>query len=258
MAEQFGTDLNGVDGHGTPSATPMTVTLGEAAERLGISMNDIRKRIRKGQLQSRQVSTAEGIAMGVELSEDRRPASEPMPPQSRKEPVAAAATVKSPPPFLVNDHEPSGPADLGEPNGNGHHGPPPNGRFHNPPMEPSESRPDIFAVVGQLGERMSDETADMQPLDIGISMAPEAHRANGRSHNGFATASRRRKFGRGVPMQDLVAALRDQINAQAEELEARRREVQELHMLLKQLHAGAFPPVAITKGSFIQRLLRPR
>ena len=46
------------------------VSIAEAARRLGVSREEIRSRIRKGELESRQMSTATGVGMGVVLPDD--------------------------------------------------------------------------------------------------------------------------------------------------------------------------------------------
>ena len=47
---------------------PVSIT--EAARRLGVSREEIQSRIRKGELESRQMSTATGVGMGVVLPDD--------------------------------------------------------------------------------------------------------------------------------------------------------------------------------------------
>ena len=56
------------------------------------------------------------------------------------------------------------------------------------------------------------------------------------------------------PWRDLVATLRAQVEAQREELEARRRETQEPHVLLQQAQTSALPPPAEPEAAWWQRL----
>jgi hypothetical protein len=55
-------------------------------------------------------------------------------------------------------------------------------------------------------------------------------------------------------LESMVATLQDRVNAQQEELEARRREVQELHVLLQQAQAAL--PAPRDNRSWWQRLWR--
>jgi hypothetical protein len=55
-------------------------------------------------------------------------------------------------------------------------------------------------------------------------------------------------------LESMVAMLQDRVNAQQEELEARRREVQELHVLLQQSQAAL--PAPKENRSWWQRLWR--
>jgi hypothetical protein len=55
-------------------------------------------------------------------------------------------------------------------------------------------------------------------------------------------------------LESMVAMLQDRVNAQQEELEARRREVQELHVLLQQAQAAL--PAPRDNRSWWQRLWR--
>ena len=66
----------------------------------------------------------------------------------------------------------------------------------------------------------------------------------------------RRRAQRGSPLRDLVATLKRQVDSQRDELESRRREVQELHVLLQQLQTRALPPPPEPKRSFWQGLWR--
>ena len=68
----------------------------------------------------------------------------------------------------------------------------------------------------------------------------------------------KRRAPRGSPTRDLVAALKRQVDSQREELESRRREVQELHVLLQQLQTRALPPPPEPKRSFWQGLWRKK
>jgi hypothetical protein len=61
-----------------------------------------------------------------------------------------------------------------------------------------------------------------------------------------------RETGEMAAMRALNARLEKQIEAQAEELEARRREVQELHVLLQQAQAAL--PAPRERGSWWKRL----
>jgi hypothetical protein len=55
-------------------------------------------------------------------------------------------------------------------------------------------------------------------------------------------------------LESMVAMLQDRVNAQQDELEARRREVQELHVLLQQVQAAL--PAPRDNRSWWQRLWR--
>ena len=70
------------------------------------------------------------------------------------------------------------------------------------------------------------------------------------------TRSPRRTLARGTPSGEMVETLQAQAEAQEEELGVRRREVQELHVLLQQLQIGAWHRVAEQKAPWWQRLLR--
>jgi excisionase family DNA binding protein len=59
------------------------ITIAQAAERLGVSMDTIRRRISKGEIKARKVPSAHGEMYVVELPEDAAP--EPAPPREKAE-----------------------------------------------------------------------------------------------------------------------------------------------------------------------------
>ena len=293
-----------------------SVTLTEASRRLGVSVEEVRNRIRRGELQARQVTTATGLAMGVDLPDAEQP-DEIAQPEQNEGPSTLGAdrgnqmfTAEEPSAMeFPNPFEPA--PTVGQPPIT----PPPQepvtesfprppSMSQPPPAEPMASdqvAPEIIPPVPDLSFTPQYPRAD-QPLptappqqsteeqwqspqppidsppnsyepvhsephepEARPPQPPSAERVSysevtpipteeTRSESEFENIvppERRQRVeihptdapgSSGVPWSELVSVLQQQVQSLSEELAARRREVQELHVLLQQLQNRALPP----------------
>jgi len=90
--------------------------------------------------------------------------------------------------------------------------------------------------TGELNGRQASRPQGflwMVEIDQDHSTTPPTTGSRDHSSNGNST---------GAELESLVAVLQAQVTSQAEELDARRREVQELHILLQSAQSALPPP----------------
>ena len=207
---------------------PVSIT--EAARRLGVSREEIRSRIRKGELESRQMSTATGVGMGVVLPDDGSRPTGGQPLQPTPPPPQAGGGITTPPmqgwtgqaPAATPPLRPPAAPPIQEPMTETPQAETPPTLTPPPPAPaPTEAPP-----IGEMVQPPRVEPPQRQGLLLEPDLEPPAPPP---------------KPPRSSPLRELVGVLQHQVEVQREELEARRREVQELHVLLQQLQSRALP-----------------
>ena len=280
------------------------VSVAEAAGRLGVSADEVRKRIRNGDLQSAPLSSAQGIGMGVLLPGDETaepsgydaggpvaaPASQvPESPEATSRAPGAAAVAPGAAPGVstcgacggVSDSTATAcvwcgaplvaapgavgtvatPVEMG-PGTTGQAEPEPPPVQPGPPSAAREELPDIHSLpncpVCGRANGPGAEICAWCGASMRASPAAAAQEATGQQRAGPAAEPRpgvarpqepvgpdadaqHETAGDHSPLGELTFALKAHLKAQATELNARRRETQELHVLLQQLQRFAFP-----------------
>ncbi len=207
------------------------VTIAEAARRLGLPVEGVQELIRTGVLETVSVTTEDGgTGMGVVLPDE---------PQSAEadEQISVTTGAPEPPVITVPPVEPP------------------------PDPEPSiESTPQSWEQTPQGAAQPQPGPGETQVFDLSqlasdlesfetasnpTPTAPEETVLEGQGQvidqamadpaGSLSTEEASQAPSGTSPWEELVGALRSQLQAQQVELEARRREVLELHGLLKQL-----------------------
>lgn len=177
----------------------------------------------------------------------------PMPPQGQVQ-DAPAPMWTEPPPMPPPDPTADAPATY-QP------------ELEQDPAPDSEAVRESEILAADMWER--EQEAPITPLDgraVEESALPEAFEivppdtdepAGSKEEPAPQAVAVPAKSTKSSPMRDLVTALQSQVDSQREELEARRREGQELHVLLQQLQTRALPPPAESHESMEPRRTVP-
>ena len=170
-------------------------------------------------------------------------------------PVSEPETAPSPP-QIPGAEIASSSGPVGEPPTEGTFGP---AAFPTPPAFKAEvvAREGTAETPGSAAPTEGLLSSLSQGFDPAAFVPQQAHLPQEDSQEP-APEPPKRRTPRGSPLRDMVAVLQRQVDSQREELESRRREIQELHVLLQQLQTRALPPPPETKPSFWQSLWRRR
>jgi hypothetical protein len=259
----------------------MPVSIPEAARTLGVSIDEVRRQMRTGELKSAQISTPDGLGMGVVLPNEPSEApggpapvdpGQSLPPPPLLDLSATVAPSPQPPPSQTPP-QPAMPdlSGLGAAPPDPIAGAPAPGIFQDPalrtptakppaPSTPAPPAPPTPAAEygfppppthapptpGGFADPGAQAPTAAPPPEIpsgpGFDAAPTPEsQITAEPFGGVAgEQGQTAQAGQG-PSRDLVDALQSQVAAQTEELEARRREIQELHVLLQQLQTRALP-----------------